>query len=318
MPVSLVATVLNESSSIAALLDSILAQERLPDEVVIVDGGSRDGTLEALRSYAGRLPLQTIEAPGCNISQGRNRAIAAAQGEIIAVTDGGVRLDPRWLSELVGPATQGAIACGFFVPDARGTFEVALGATVLPAVAEIDPRRFLPSSRSVAFPKEAWQRVGGYPENLDYCEDLVFDLRLRQAGYPLAWVPQAIAHFRPRPSLAAFFRQYYRYARGDGKANLWLGRHVARYTAYLWALLVLGASIAGAWTTPIWAAMAVGGAYYVYRPYRRLWPWLPGLPWRDRLGAVFYVPLIRLTGDVAKMVGYPVGLWWRLRNTVTA
>src|SRR3972149_6700460 len=63
MPVSLVATVLNESSSIAALLDSILAQERLPDEVVIVDGGSRDGTLEALRSYAGRLPLAPSSSP---------------------------------------------------------------------------------------------------------------------------------------------------------------------------------------------------------------------------------------------------------------
>ena len=47
---------------------------------------------------------------------------------------------------------------------------------------EVDPATFLPSSRSVAFRKAAWAAVGGYPEWLDYCEDLVFDLSLRERG----------------------------------------------------------------------------------------------------------------------------------------
>src|ERR1051326_5124056 len=55
-------------------------------------------------------------------------------------------------------------------------------------------------------------------------------------GCRFAFAPEAIAWFRPRPSLAAFFRQYYRYARGDGKADLWRARHTIRYATYLTAV----------------------------------------------------------------------------------
>ena len=95
MKVSVVLTVLNESGSIRAVLDSLAAQSRPADEVVVCDGGSRDGTLAVLHEYAARLPLRIIEAPGANIAQGRNAAIRAASGEVIAVTDGGVRDSPE-------------------------------------------------------------------------------------------------------------------------------------------------------------------------------------------------------------------------------
>ena len=108
-----------------------------------------------------------------------------------------------------------------------------MGATVLPRLGDVKPEKFLPSSRSVAFTKAAWQAVGGYPEWLDYCEDLVFDFALLEKYRPFAFAPEAIAHFRPRGSLKSFFRQYYLYARGDGKANLWLKRHLIRYGTYL-------------------------------------------------------------------------------------
>src|SRR5512135_1011391 len=102
MKVSLIVTVKNESSSLPALLDSIAAQTRQPDEVVICDGGSTDSTLAVLRSEK-RLPIRIIEKPGSNISQGRNAAIEAATGDVIASTDAGVRLDPKWLEKLVTP-----------------------------------------------------------------------------------------------------------------------------------------------------------------------------------------------------------------------
>ena len=67
-----------------------------------------------------------------------------------------------------------------------------MSGTVLPAMDDIDPQTFLPSSRSIAFTKEAWAAVGGYPEWLDYCEDLLFDLALRDR-YSFAFAPAAIA-----------------------------------------------------------------------------------------------------------------------------
>lgn len=307
-------TVKNEGGSLARLLDSLAAQTRQPDEVVVADGGSTDNTKEVLQAYAPRFNLTILDCPGANISQGRNAAIAHARGEIIASIDGGVRLDPHWLEEIIKPfacADPPDVVSGFFLPDPYNTFETALAATTLPALREIRPQTFLPSSRSVAFRKAAWAYVHGYPEWLDYCEDLVFDFSLRAAGFRFAFAPKAIVFFRPRPSLGQFFRQYYLYARGDGKANLWFKRHLIRYTAYLVVLplslwLVLSAP-------PVSLAIWLLGAVAMFAtPYRRLLELWGNLGLGAKLAALAYVPLIRFTGDVAKMIGYPVGVWWRI------
>ncbi|BCX05342.1 MAG: glycosyl transferase [Candidatus Roseilinea sp.] len=318
MRVTLVFTVLNEAASLPALLDSIAAQTRRPDEIVVCDGGSRDDTVALLRGER-RFNLRVIEALGANISRGRNLAIAAASHDIIACTDAGVRLDPHWLEKIVAPLADArchAVA-GFFTPDPHTTFEVAMGATVLPELRDIKAETFLPSSRSVAFRKSAWQAAGGYPEWLDYCEDLIFDMKLRERCGDFAFVPEAVVYFRPRGSLRAFFKQYYRYARGDGKANLFLKRHWVRYMTYL---VVLPALLVGL----IWGAPAVkllaallllaGVVAYTRTPYRRLGRWWRGLPWSEKLKTIALVPVIRVVGDVAKMLGYPVGVWWRLRR----
>ena len=272
--VSVITTVLNEANSIDILLDSLAQQTRVPDEVVVVDGGSTDGTFDRLERYAHRSPfkLQVISRPGHNISQGRNVAIAAAQHGLIAATDAGVRLEKDWLEQLLVPLqSEGSadVVSGAFMAAPETLFELALGAVTLPAISEIDPLIFNPSSRSVAFRREAWQRVGGYPEWLDYCEDLLFDLNLRAAQFRFAFAPRAVAHFRPRPTLSAFYRQYYRYARGDGKADLWRYRHLIRYGTYLVALPALATlSIV---QSPFWLLGLVAGLLLMMRkPFIRL------------------------------------------------
>lgn len=314
--VSLILTVLDEEGGLRDLLDSLCLQTRAPDEIVVVDGGSRDRTVSILREYRDRLPLRVEVAPGCNISEGRNLAIHLASHDRIASTDAGVRLSPRWLERLLEPLDAAAPApavAGVYRSAPRTAFETALGATVIPGPEEIAPRSFLPSSRSVAFTRNAWERAGGYPEWLDYCEDLVFDLRLRGDAGAFAFAPEAVADFRPRPDLAAFFVQYYRYARGDGKADLWPLRHAIRYGTYLVALPGLAAAgTAVPWVWAVGAVAAVAGLFL--RPYRRLRRAVAALPPGQRLRAALWVPVVRVTGDVAKMVGYPAGRAWRLRN----
>jgi glycosyltransferase involved in cell wall biosynthesis len=336
--ISLIVTVKNEAASLPRLLDSIAAQTRAPDEIVIVDGGSTDATPDILRDYAARLPLQVIVQPGANISQGRNTAIRAAHGDIICSTDAGVWLESTWMEELVKPLESHAksevrsqkderfsssfilhpssfdVVSGFFVPDPRGVFETALAATTLPVLADIRPEKFLPSSRSVAFRKTAWEQVGGYPVWLDYCEDLVFDFALRAAGCRVVFAPRAIAHFRPRSNLRGFFKQYYQYARGDGKANLWLLRHLIRYTTYLVALpLVIALLVFGIWGLGF-GILVFGFLAMFFTPYERLLPMLRGMSFFDALRAIAWVPVIRVAGDIAKMIGYPVGVVWRVKR----
>lgn len=312
MKVSLVITVLNEGDHIRRLLDSVLKQTRQPDEVVICDGGSSDNTMVIIEEYANRLPLKILTAPGANISQGRNAAIREAAGDVIAVTDAGVWLEARWLEELLAgewTADGGggrALVAGFYKPDPLTTFEVALGATTIPDLSEIDPARFLPSSRSAAFRKEAWAAAGGYPQWLDFSEDVVFDLAMRKKFGPFAFAPEAIAHFRPRSSLGAFARQYFNYAQGDGRANLWPRIHFIRYFTYLVAapLLVYAALTA---SPLLWLLGLLAGLAYMRRPIQRL-----VRSGRLSLAALLWIPVIRVTGDVAKMIGYPAGVWRRM------
>lgn len=311
--ISLILTVKNEGDALRQLLDSICMQSLLPYEIVVTDGGSADNTITVLREYEQSLPLKIISIPQANISQGRNLAIAHAQGEIIACTDGGVVLHPNWLEAITRPIRLGntSVVSGWFESDPHTDFEVVMGATVLPSLDEIDPASFLPSSRSIAFTKQAWQDVGGYPEWLDYCEDLLFDFALRREYGSFAFAPRAVAYFRPRGSLRAFAKQYYFYARGDGKADLWRKRHAIRYVTYLIGFPALLWLIAKKGATG-WLALGLSVLAYCRQPWRKLWPQSADWPFFSRLWSFGLVPVIRVVGDVAKMVGYPVGVWWRL------
>jgi len=315
MEISVIATVMNEGESIRRLMDSLVQQSRLPDEVVISDGGSTDNTLEVLGEYQDLLPLKIVDSQGSNISQGRNRAISVAQGSIIVVTDAGVVLSRDWVREIARPFGEEGVTAvaGWFEPDPYSDFEVAMAATVLPTLHEIDPEKFLPSSRSVAFLKSAWQAAGGYPEWLDYSEDLLFDRELVKTSGPFRFAPAAVVYFRPRPNLRLFAGQYYRYATGDGKAKLWPKRHAVRYLTYLLLLPFLLRLI---WSGKIlgWAGLVIGAGVYCAQPAKRLWPMTEGWSPTARIRAFGLIPVIRLVGDVAKMIGYPVGILWRIRN----
>ena len=344
--VSVIMTVYNEATSIKRLLNSLHSQTRQPDEIVICDGGSSDETVPIIRRLidSGLLTnTRLLIEPGVNISRGRNLAIEAAAGPIIAATDAGVRLESTWLEALVAPwmvsdsdeegdadMVQAKVlaSAGFFLPDVQNVFETAMAATVLPLFDEIEPDKFLPSSRSVAFTKNTWAAAGGYPEWLDYCEDLLFDFAVNKLGESggdpqksgpksmFHWSPDAVAYFQPRTTLRSFWRQYYLYARGDGKADLWRKRQLVRYIIYLIVLpLLLALALSGTnmrWLG--WIGLLAGGIVYCARPWQRLRILGTELNLFQTLCAALLVPLLRAVGDIAKMVGYPVGLFWRWQN----
>ncbi|EFO80147.1 glycosyl transferase family 2 [Oscillochloris trichoides DG-6] len=315
MRISLICTVRDEADNIATLLDSILAQTRLPDEIVVNDCGSRDATAMIVREYASREPRIRLVQGGHNISSGRNSAISHARGDLIACTDAGLRLDPGWLAAIIAPleGNRADLVAGFFTPDPQSLFELTLGAVNYRNVEEIDPATFLPFGKSMAFRRELWATVGGFPEWASHCEDLIFARAAERAGYRRTFAPTAIVHFRPRESLRAFARQYFLYARGDGVAGLWTTRHIIRYATYKGLLILLWALWRWPSLRPLgMLLLALGAGGYTYKPYRRLWPRLRGRRPTERLIALLLVPIIRVVGDAAKMIGYPVGIGRRI------
>ncbi len=307
--VTLVATVLDEAGNLGEWWTSIAGQSRPPDEVVVVDGGSRDGTLELLRSMAGAAPFEVrIEVcEGCNIARGRNAAIGMASGEIIAVTDAGCVLGPYWLEKITAPLEEDpgvSLVAGFYRPLTGGFFEEVTACATIPLPLEVSERRFMPSSRSLAFRREVWEMTGGYPEWLEIGEDMYFNHTWKKLGIRHAMVKEALVYWRMRQDSRSLLRQYFLYARGDGESGMYPQRHLLRFATYGWLVFCAASSRGRRLAGPTAGAAAL----YAGRRWLRIPSYLEGRPAREMAAAVPCVALLMLAIDGAKMAGYVTGL----------
>jgi glycosyltransferase involved in cell wall biosynthesis len=297
--VSLIATVRNAGSEIGEFLASVAGQTRQPDEIVICDGGSTDGTLDALRRADG---VTLVEEPGANIARGRNQAIRAATHDVIAVSDADCVLDPEWLGSLLGAIDRGTdVAMGTSAPLTRSLFQDLAAAIAVPDPSELREERFMPSARSVAFRRSVFEAVGGYPEWLDIGEDMYVNHRWRSLGVRMELVPEAVAHWRAREDLRGHWRQYVQYAEGDALTGMYPRRHALRFAVYGGLAAALLSRNRRAMTLA-----AAAGAAYASTPIRRALRRLPGA--RERAAAAVGVPALLAFTDAAKMAGYVRGL----------
>ncbi len=222
--VSLVATVRNESQSAVRWMEGIFNQSRLPDEIIIVDTGSGDETVELLESLAVKspVPFQVFKLQGANIAQGRNFAICQAVSEVIAVTDFGAQAHKDWLQNLVAP----------FEIDPRievsGGWYEALGRDGKPIRHHFwldlkykQPQLILSPSVSIAFRKSAWEMIGGYPEWMTLTgEDTYFDLELKRSCRYWAFVPEALVDWEAPDTLWRHWKKIVSWSRGDGETGV--------------------------------------------------------------------------------------------------
>jgi cellulose synthase/poly-beta-1,6-N-acetylglucosamine synthase-like glycosyltransferase len=220
-PISVVTTVFNEVETIDRFLASLRDQTRGPDEIVIVDAGSTDGTIERLDAAAAADErLRVIVEPG-NRSHGRNTAIAAATHRVVACTDGGCLVDRRWLEQITTPFDHGADwVAGFYRVDAATALDRCVGLTIVYVIEEVDPELFLPSARSMAMTKSAWEAAGGFPEDAEFGEDTLFDEMMLSAGFTPIFAPDAVVGWHPPSGFSGLARTTFRWGRGDGAAGL--------------------------------------------------------------------------------------------------
>lgn len=228
--VSLVIPIKNESGSIAELIESIIRQSRPPNEIVLVDGGSTDGTVELARELtAGDARFRVIEAGEATPGRGRNVGIAAAHGEWIALTDAGIRLEPTWLMRLleVVESDPGVdIVYGNYEPWTESFFQRCAALAYVPpmqvrGIAKIRGE----SVASMLLKWKVWDIVGGFPD-LRAAEDLVFMERTKACGFQIDWAANATVHWQLRSTLVGTFRRFQLYS----KHNVWAGRQ--RYWHY--------------------------------------------------------------------------------------
>jgi len=249
--VSVTATVLNEVEDIDALV-STLAGQTLRPEVVIVDGGSSDGTWEHLQSATAKYPnLIAIRDESCNlrasvgpIARGRNVGITAAHADVIACADAGCIYDPEWLARLTAPilngSTEYSLGGSCVDPEDQTVWDLA-AAPFFGLKQRPDGTTKSCTARSMAFRKTLWQRVGGFPETSFLGEDTSFDLLVRKLVTP-AFAERAQAIYRPRHTLKSALSMMARYGVADGVLGTRrsrLVRNFLRCAAEIAAVLLL-------------------------------------------------------------------------------
>ncbi|MGH8958896.1 MAG: glycosyltransferase [Acidimicrobiia bacterium] len=265
MKVSVIVPVLDERDSIDSLVRALASQTRPPEEIVIADGGSTDGTRAILDSLTIEFPqLQVVTGPG-PISENRNAAIAAAANEVIACTDAGCVPEPDWLEHLIAPIDEGAQwVAGFYRPQGMTVASTAAGAVMMTTLPEVNLDNFLPGGSSQAFLKSAWERVGGFPVGHGVGEDTLFGEQMRALGYKPVFVPRAVVRWDPPPTLDAMQQKVFGWGRADGINQVRTGAYAKVLAAY-WVLPLL-ALIAGFWWP--WLGLALLALFVAVVAYR--------------------------------------------------
>ncbi|MEK7571941.1 MAG: glycosyltransferase [Patescibacteria group bacterium] len=305
MKVSFITTVFNEEHTIDNFLNSLLAQTKLPDEIIIVDGGSTDDTFSIISNF--QFPISSkkvkiIQKKG-NRSVGRNLAIQKATGSIIACSDAGNILDKNWLKKITQPFGDKKIdvVAGYYAAKPKNVFQKCLLPYVFVMPDQVNPEHFLPATRSVAFTKAIWKKIGGFDERLSHNEDYAFAKRLEAAHAKMVFVKDAIVYWIPRDNFKQAFIMFFRFALGDVEAGIWRAKVLlllARYFIglYLIFLCLLYRSVLG--------AVVVGMLFVGYI----VWSITKNYRYVKLPLANFYLPLLQFTSDVAVILGTIFGI----------
>jgi glycosyltransferase involved in cell wall biosynthesis len=296
--VSVICTVLNEEATIEELVRGLAGQTRLPDETILVDGGSTDRTLVKLKKLKKKFPQLHLKVYQhvSNRSVGRNFAISKTNSEWIAITDAGCIPEAVWLEELIKKQlkTKAQVVAGYYVAYPKTAFEEAVIPYVLVMPDKIDPEHFLPATRSMLIAKVLFEKHGYFDEQLEVSEDYEFAKRLERARVHIVFTFKAQVQWMPRTTLSEFFTMVSSMSEWDVRANVI--RIKALLVVFRYVLIILFSLIAVWWWTSFAAVLLFGsiGLYLGWAIIKNI---------RHVQNGWYWLPVLQVSADIAVMWG---------------
>ena len=241
MRISLIIPTLNAGPRIEQLLSRLAAQDKKPLETIIVDSSSDDNTVEIAKGFGAR----TIVIPRRSFNHGKARNMAAAEAEgdvLVFMTQDALPYDNSLLGNLTAPLKSGVseAAYGRHIPGPDASppeiFARRFNYPESPLTKSMDdlPRygikTFFFSNVCSAVKRDAFLKVGMFPEDLRTNEDMLLAAKLLLSGHKVAYVPGAAVIHSHACSLFRLFARYYnigsslrrnkwilKYARSEGE-----------------------------------------------------------------------------------------------------
>jgi cellulose synthase/poly-beta-1,6-N-acetylglucosamine synthase-like glycosyltransferase len=223
--VTVIFPIRNESSFIKQTLEAVFAQDYPPDrmEILVADGMSTDNTRETLSRIANQHPeydIRILDNPRKIVPTGLNLALQRAKGEILIRVDGHTVIAPDYVSQCVAALQRSGA-------DNVGGRMHAIGSNPFGKAVALatstpfgigggrfhysDNEEWVDTVYMGAWPRQVFERLGLFDEELVRDQDDEFNYRLRAAGGRILLSPKIKSEYTVRSSPSALWRQYFQY-----------------------------------------------------------------------------------------------------------
>lgn len=272
--ISIVIPTVNEEFYIGSVIRSLA----LPDpnyEILVMDGGSNDRTVEIARSLAAEgISVRVIHNPGRIQAAAMNLAAKAADSRsaILVRADAHCSYPPGFARKVAASLRENqaqSVVVPMLTTGSDTCFQKAVAAAQNSRLGNggaahrtgSKPSGWVDHGHHAAFDRAFFQRIGGYDEDFAANEDGEYDMRVHQAGGRVWMERDAVIEYHPRKTPGALWKQYVGYGKGRAMTT---AKHKARLKLrQLLPPAVVGASAAGLLLSPVFCPAALIPAGYI-------------------------------------------------------
>lgn len=219
----MVVPVYNDARAVREMVEHLLRQSLPPHEIVVVDDGSTDDTLDVLKRFGERIIL--LSKPNGGPASARNYGVTAASGDLIAFTDSDCLPQENWLAELVKGFNNGGDGLGgvggvIRRADPGLLSEYADALSLLGPAFGDDGKPHIFATANVCFPRSVLLKVNLFDEDFTKPggEDVALCYKIHDLGYEFRLAEEALVLHHHRRTVRAFLKTMSNY--GEGQYSL--------------------------------------------------------------------------------------------------